>query len=342
MDHLISLQFSSSDCFELGKRSIYNNNTGLAFGWFLEALSKYKKETQERKASKMKEISFPGKRNVTFEMIIMYLLAAIGGTNNHSYMGVSSSYVSIPRRKKYFGVYKKLCRDEALPAVSQLLKCYYWNTSTKPYLRLTWIKVELLSEFPKIILFHDIMSNSELEILQNISSISMKRSEVYNDDTINEIASYRVSESTWLNENDYSVVKVINQRIEDITGLSLETAEELHVTRYTFGGHYVPHHDFFMDFKESLASNDGNRIATWLMYLSDVEAGGATVYPILNLKVNPQKGTALFWYNLKNDGSGDYDTFHGACPVLIGRKWIATKWIHERGQEFIRQCDLRN
>jgi prolyl 4-hydroxylase len=28
------------------------------------------------------------------------------------------------------------------------------------------------------------------------------------------------------------------------------------------------------------------------------------------------------------------------CPVLIGNKWIANKWIHERGQEFRRPCLL--
>jgi len=27
-----------------------------------------------------------------------------------------------------------------------------------------------------------------------------------------------------------------------------------------------------------------------------------------------------------------------ACPVLIGNKWVANKWIHERGQEFRRPC----
>ena len=33
------------------------------------------------------------------------------------------------------------------------------------------------------------------------------------------------------------------------------------------------------------------------------------------------QGDAVFWYNLHHDGSGDYDTRHAACPVLIGEKW---------------------
>jgi len=26
--------------------------------------------------------------------------------------------------------------------------------------------------------------------------------------------------------------------------------------------------------------------------------------------------------------------------VLTGFKWVANKWFHERGQEFVRQCGI--
>lgn len=40
-------------------------------------------------------------------------------------------------------------------------------------------------------------------------------------------------------------------------------------------------------------------------------------------------------------GEGDLRTRHAACPVLVGDKWVANKWIHEAGQEFRRPCGLR-
>lgn len=55
--------------------------------------------------------------------------------------------------------------------------------------------------------------------------------------------------------------------------------------------------------------------------MSDVEAGGATIFPATNLTIFPQKGSAVFWYNLHPSGEGDEKTLHAACPVLIGSKW---------------------
>ena len=120
----------------------------------------------------------------------------------------------------------------------------------------------------------------------------------------------------------------------------METSEELQVSNYGIGGHYEPHFDFARrEETNAFASlGTGNRIATLLMYASDVELGGATVFPRLGIALWPEKGAAAFWYNLYANGEGDDMTRHAACPVLAGTKWVSNFWIHERGQEFTRPC----
>uniref|UniRef100_A0A915ML79 Fe2OG dioxygenase domain-containing protein n=1 Tax=Meloidogyne javanica TaxID=6303 RepID=A0A915ML79_MELJA len=84
----------------------------------------------------------------------------------------------------------------------------------------------------------------------------------------------------------------------------------------------------------------GNRIATALFYLSKPDEGGFTVFTDLKSAMKPSKYDCLFWYNLLRSGEGDLRTRHAACPVLLGTKWIANKWIHEKKQEFLRPCAL--
>ncbi|XP_076365079.1 prolyl 4-hydroxylase subunit alpha-1-like isoform X1 [Tachypleus tridentatus] len=67
----------------------------------------------------------------------------------------------------------------------------------------------------------------------------------------------------------------------------------------------------------------GDRIATWMFSLSDVEAGGATAFTYARTVVWPEKGSAAFWWNLKRNGEGDEMSRHGrvqCCTDLSGHK----------------------
>uniref|UniRef100_A0A915MTT3 Fe2OG dioxygenase domain-containing protein n=1 Tax=Meloidogyne javanica TaxID=6303 RepID=A0A915MTT3_MELJA len=126
-----------------------------------------------------------------------------------------------------------------------------------------------------------------------------------------------------------------------MTNLELETAEELQVANYGIGGHYDPHFDFSRRGEKSPYGDRGNRVATVLFYMSQPSQGGYTVYTDLGMGVAPSIHDALFWYNLRRSGDGDLRTRHAACPVLTGVKWVGNKWIHERGQEWVRPCPLK-
>ncbi|XP_051502876.1 prolyl 4-hydroxylase subunit alpha-1-like isoform X1 [Myxocyprinus asiaticus] len=248
----------------------------------------------------------------------------------------------LPERKKY----EMLCRGEGVkltPRRESRLFCRYFDNGRNPRLLIAPVKQEDEWDRPHIVRYHDIISDSEIMTVKEMAKPRLKRATVH-DPTTGKLttAQYRVSKSAWLSAYEHSTIEKINQRIEDITGLEVDTAEELQVANYGVGGQYEPHFDFGRKdepdaFKEL---GTGNRIATWLFYMSDVSAGGATVFPGVGAAVWPKKGTAVFWYNLFASGEGDYSTRHAACPVLVGNKWVSNKWIHERGQEFRRPCGL--
>uniref|UniRef100_A0AAY4CIA8 procollagen-proline 4-dioxygenase n=2 Tax=Denticeps clupeoides TaxID=299321 RepID=A0AAY4CIA8_9TELE len=248
----------------------------------------------------------------------------------------------LPERKKY----EQLCRGEGVkmtPRRQSRLFCRYYDNRHNPRLLLGPVKVEDEWDRPHIVRYHDIISDSEIEKVKELAKPRLRRATVH-DPITGELttAQYRVSKSAWLTAYEHPTIEKINRRIQDITGLDMDTAEELQVANYGVGGQYEPHFDFGRKdepdaFKEL---GTGNRIATWLFYMSDVSAGGGTVFTDVGAAVLPKKGSAVFWYNLFPSGEGDYSTRHAACPVLVGNKWVSNKWIHERGQEFRRPCAL--
>ncbi|KAK6979210.1 prolyl 4-hydroxylase subunit alpha-1, partial [Biomphalaria glabrata] len=87
----------------------------------------------------------------------------------------------------------------------------------------------------------------------------------------------------------------------------------LQVVNYGLAGHYYVHMDAKQDTFE--------RILTFLIYLSDVEMGGNTIFPNVGISVSPQKNMALLWYNYNPAHELDILTEHAGCPVLKGQKW---------------------
>jgi prolyl 4-hydroxylase len=68
-----------------------------------------------------------------------------------------------------------------------------------------------------------------------------------------------------------------------------------------------------------------------LVYLNDVaeKDGGATIFPKLDIQVQPTVGTALYFKNLKSNGRVNPLTLHGGAPIISDgvEKWACNIWI---------------
>lgn len=71
-----------------------------------------------------------------------------------------------------------------------------------------------------------------------------------------------------------------------------------------------------------------NRLITMLMYLNDVKEGGATVFPSLNLSVNPKAGACLVFFPCTGCiPTPDARTTHSAEKVVDGQKRVLQQWV---------------
>ncbi|NWX04321.1 P4HA3 hydroxylase, partial [Caloenas nicobarica] len=236
--------------------------------------------------------------------------------------------------------WSSLSPQQALEHLPQL-GCSY-ETNGSPYLLLQPAKKEMVQIRPYVALYHDFVSDVEAETIKGLAGPWLQRSVVASGEK-QQKAEYRISKSAWLKDTAHPVVRTLEKRMAAVTGLDLRPpyAEYLQVVNYGLGGHYEPHFDHATSRKSPLyRMKSGNRIATVMIYLSAVEAGGSTAFIHANLSVPVVKNAALFWWNLRRNGDGDGDTLHAGCPVLAGDKWVANKWIHEHGQEFRRPCGI--
>ncbi len=147
-----------------------------------------------------------------------------------------------------------------------------------------------------------------------------------------EQAQFRTSYSGDLNAHD-SFVRMIERRLGDLTGIDLSWGETVQGQRYTPGQEFRGHYDWFdvdADYWKHEDASGGQRSWTAMVYLNDVEEGGATEFTRLNLTIEPQAGALLLWNNALADGRPNQEVLHAALPVIKGVKYIVTKWFRAR------------
>ena len=73
----------------------------------------------------------------------------------------------------------------------------------------------------------------------------------------------------------------------------------------------------------------------------NVEAGGHTHFPRLNISVRPKRGSALLWPSVLDHDPNERDdrTDHEALPVASGTKYAANYWLHMYRYRGLDGCD---
>mmetsp|Transcript_7296 Transcript_7296/g.16015 ORF Transcript_7296/g.16015 Transcript_7296/m.16015 type:complete len:340 (-) Transcript_7296:524-1543(-) len=128
---------------------------------------------------------------------------------------------------------------------------------------------------------------------------------------------------------------VMMQKIQKLTNKPYGHMELPQVARYTDSQRYVEHYDGVDPQTEAgraFCASGGQRIATVLMYLNEVEDGGGTFFKRLNFEVRPRKGNAVIFFPGFINGELDHDALHAGMPP-VGTKWVSQVWIRQSFRE---------
>ena len=143
---------------------------------------------------------------------------------------------------------------------------------------------------------------------------------------------FRTSETCDLPE-DEPAVREMEDLLARLNGIDPAHGEPLQGQRYEIGQEFKAHCDYFnpggRDW-EKYCSVAGQRTWTFMVYLNDVEAGGATRFKAVKKTFQPELGKLLCWNNRRPDGSENPNTIHHGMKVRKGVKYVITKWYREK------------
>ncbi|CAB4032495.1 probable prolyl 4-hydroxylase 10, partial [Paramuricea clavata] len=131
-----------------------------------------------------------------------------------------------------------------------------------------------------------------------------------------------ISSSVLVPRGENHDVDALESNIQDMIKLPRTNAYHTQLVKYEAKSEYKAHTDCHH------IPND--RMATIIIYLTDVDEGGETVFPFLNISIKPQRGMAVVWRNLDDDGKCDESTTHVAGQVKKGEKYIYQKWFYQK------------
>ncbi len=131
---------------------------------------------------------------------------------------------------------------------------------------------------------------------------------------------------------DYELAGILDWNLHCLLQIPYTNGSNLCIKRYPIGGYIKPHYDLLNPGNPEHAKridNSGQTPISILIYLNDVEEGGETHFVYPDIKIRPQKGRLVMWYNLDENGMPYPDLKHAGLEVVSNPKYIITKFFTE-------------
>ena len=202
-----------------------------------------------------------------------------------------------------------------------------------PTLKQRYSGGEQIAAAPGLFLFEDFLTAADCDHLIDLASPHQSRSLVSGSDAGVE-SEGRTGGVHWIAHDSTDITLALSRRLADLIGIPLTHAESIQVISYGSGQEYRPHYDAWEAGTETgdrCLARGGQRLVTCLCYLNDVEQGGGTFFPHLDIEVRPRRGRMVVFHNcFDGDTRRHPDALHGGMPPESGEKWACNIWFREK------------
>lgn len=140
---------------------------------------------------------------------------------------------------------------------------------------------------------------------------------------------FRVSETAfenWFGNELNLMITKIESRLQEIVAFDPSHLEPWQATSYPRNGHV----DFHLDAGYWENDPSGDRVVTFLIYLTTPKKGGSTYFRAFDFDIEAMAGRLVVWNNLFPDGRPDYRMVHSGTPLIQGKKITLVTWVRQR------------
>jgi prolyl 4-hydroxylase len=203
------------------------------------------------------------------------------------------------------------------------------RTSVNPELLRRPPARRVLLEEPRVRVFENFATSDECDWLIARCRHRLEPAQVYegqgaelqrHEGRSNSEANYEIDASD-------AVLSVIQDRIARASGVPVEHFEMGKLLHYKPGETFMRHSDFLQPGLHEELEAHGQRVATFLTYLSDDYDGGETEFTEVGFKFKARKGDALMFLNVDSAGAPDPMSMHAGLPPTRGEKWVLSLWL---------------
>lgn len=201
----------------------------------------------------------------------------------------------------------------------------------------------IICKDPLVYTISNFISEEECDHFVEISKPKMKRS-VVSDDKKGTVSKGRTGQNCWLQHYTDQTTGKTAQRIAEVIGMPVENAESYQVVYYNAGQKYDQHYDAYhknnSDKSKRCLRQGGQRVITALIYLNNVEQGGHTSFPNMNIKVEPEKGKLLIFHNCYEGTTNVHvNSLHAGTAPTKGEKYAFNLWFREQAVHKVYEYD---
>ncbi|XP_057494602.1 probable prolyl 4-hydroxylase 9 isoform X2 [Actinidia eriantha] len=188
--------------------------------------------------------------------------------------------------------------------------------------RVASIPFQVLSWKPRALYFPNFATSEQCKSIIKMAKSKLKPSTLAlrKGETAESTKGIRTSSGTFISaeEDKTGILEFVERKIARATMIPRSHGEAFNILRYEIGQRYASHYDAFNP--AEYGAQKSQRIASFLLYLSDVKEGGETMFPFENdsnmgigydyikcigLKVKPRRGDGLLFYSLFPNGTID-------------------------------------